>query len=1156
MPEYLSPGVYVEEIDTGSKPIEGVSTSTAGVIGVAERGPVNWPMLVTSFGEYTRLFGEYLPSTVFSNTHGAHHYLPHAVEGFFNNGGKRLYVTRVLDTAGARAARFQLHDRGSLTSGFTMLLRGAQETTGTLASGNPLYVVNLASLTTGAPLAAGQTIRLDDGSASEYFTVNNVGAAAGLQNAVVLDFPLFRSHVPPAAAALESFNRNVLNGAAIALTANVARNAATVSISGVAADIQAIVVGSLLEFAGTGVGNQVLEYRFVRTVIPISGISSRLTFDAPLAMDHPSASTAVNNLSLQPADIVTPAVLDRAANAGDRSASLTVANPFAAGDLLAFNRTDPNNREVRRAGNLAAFQIAGSTAEATPGSNTYPAGSLIEVFTLTDDGRQVTGLPGASQATLNDVVVIGGISLLAPGVRIQLDVGAPMETLIVQSVNIATGDVTFTTPLGAHVAPFPAVPEFMMKRLTADAQAGSSVLALNNRQTLNVDDILRIGDAPTEEYGVIAAIPNRAASVLDPDPGIVVLTTPLTQARLGPAGATPGENARRQGVAALNPAKAPGVVEFDMAGGETLMVASEGAGAYVAGDHIRVTPPSGVASFHRVASAVAALAPQPATVTAPLQARHGAGSAIHERRPLIDVEALDMGEWGDRLRLSIQDEPQGLVSRTTLTFNAPPTQIRLASAAGVESGTILELIDGAGNPVLGLLKVEFVDRAANYLIHLALPGLQAQHLAAIAASLTPLPVRSREFQLTVRLLHQPDTARPPRDEIVIGSETFRNLSMDPRHSRYIQKVIGLIGGLPLRLEDHRPEGESNYIRVRDLGTPAELLQPRLGPEPLIDILPSGQERPARHPLSGGSDSVATMDDVIYVGADNAQPELRTGLFSFQNIDDISLVAAPGRVSPVMQGALIDHCELMRYRFAVLDGPPPPNDSLNSVQFQRQQFDTKYAAIYYPWMLIPEPFPLNANDVPDFPIPPSGHMLGIYARTDIDRGVHKAPANEVVRGVLGLQRIVNKGEQDILNPYPVNINVIRDFRHNNRGIRVWGGRVITSDSDFKYVNVRRLLIFVEKSIDLGLQWVVFEPNAEPLWARVVRSISNFLTVVWRNGALEGTKREEAFFVKCDRTTMTQTDIDSGRLIVVIGVAAVKPAEFVIVRIGLWTAHSDE
>lgn len=247
---------------------------------------------------------------------------------------------------------------------------------------------------------------------------------------------------------------------------------------------------------------------------------------------------------------------------------------------------------------------------------------------------------------------------------------------------------------------------------------------------------------------------------------------------------------------------------------------------------------------------------------------------------------------------------------------------------------------------------------------------------------------------------------------------------------------------------------------------------------------------------------------------------------------------------------------MRYRFAVLDGPPPPADSIPDVQAQRQQFDTKYAALYHPWLHTIDPFPAGPIVRQDYPIPPSGHMLGIYARTDIERGVHKAPANEVVRGVNGLQRLLNKEQHDILNPYPVNINVIRDFRNNNRGIRVYGGRVITSDSDWKYVNVRRLMIFVENSIDRGLQWVVFEPNAEPLWARVRRSISNFLTLVWRNGALEGTKPEEAFFVKCDRTTMTQTDIDSGRLICVIGIAPVKPAEFVIVRIGLWTAHADE
>ena len=144
--------------------------------------------------------------------------------------------------------------------------------------------------------------------------------------------------------------------------------------------------------------------------------------------------------------------------------------------------------------------------------------------------------------------------------------------------------------------------------------------------------------------------------------------------------------------------------------------------------------------------------------------------------------------------------------------------------------------------------------------------------------------------------------------------------------------------------------------------------------------------------------------------------------------------------------------------------------------QRQQFDTKYAALYHPWLLIPDPYPVNLSQIADYPIPPSGHMVGIYARTDIERGVHKAPANEVVRGITGLQRILNKEQHDILNPYPVNINVIRDFRDNNRGIRVYGGRIITSDSDWKYVNVRRLLIFIEASIDRGLQWVVFEPNA--------------------------------------------------------------------------------
>jgi phage tail sheath protein FI len=423
-------------------------------------------------------------------------------------------------------------------------------------------------------------------------------------------------------------------------------------------------------------------------------------------------------------------------------------------------------------------------------------------------------------------------------------------------------------------------------------------------------------------------------------------------------------------------------------------------------------------------------------------------------------------------------------------------------------------------------------------------------------------MRSREFRLSVFWYAPPDPAAPTRTEPVAPAEVFRNLSMDVRHSRYFQAAIGDTAA-PLRLSDHRPEGDSWYIRVhdpaQDLAEPARttaLQSLRLGPETLVDVLPSGRTRPARLELAGGDDSIATLTDARYIGMDAPDPEDRTGLFCLRNIEDISMIATPGRTSAAVQGALIEQCESLRYRFAVLDGPPPPGDTISDVQSQRQQFDTKYAALYHPWLLIPNPFPGTPGSSADYPVPPAGHLLGVYARTDIDRGVHKAPANEVVFGITGLQRILNREQQEVLNPYPANINVIRDFRNASRGIRVYGGRVITSDSDWKYVNVRRLVIFIEASLNRGLQWVVFEPNAEPLWARVRRSIANFLALVWRNGALEGTKPEEAFFVKCDRTTMTQTDIDSGRLICVVGVAPVKPAEFVIVRIGLWTANADQ
>jgi phage tail sheath protein FI len=221
---------------------------------------------------------------------------------------------------------------------------------------------------------------------------------------------------------------------------------------------------------------------------------------------------------------------------------------------------------------------------------------------------------------------------------------------------------------------------------------------------------------------------------------------------------------------------------------------------------------------------------------------------------------------------------------------------------------------------------------------------------------------------------------------------------------------------------------------------------------------------------------------------------------------------------------------------------------SSVTNLRPPDDDKYSAFYYPWIRVYDPISRSKPL-----IPPTGHVAGIFARTDIERGVHKAPANEVVRGALDLEFPVTTTMQDILNPRGV--NCIRDFRPDRRGIRLWGARTMSSDGEWKYVNVRRLFLFLEESIDEGTQWVVFEPNDEPLWARVRRTIENFLIRVWRNGALMGTTQDEAFFVKCDRTTMTQDDIDNGRLICLIGIAPVKPAEFVIFRFFQKTADAE-
>jgi phage tail sheath protein FI len=263
--------------------------------------------------------------------------------------------------------------------------------------------------------------------------------------------------------------------------------------------------------------------------------------------------------------------------------------------------------------------------------------------------------------------------------------------------------------------------------------------------------------------------------------------------------------------------------------------------------------------------------------------------------------------------------------------------------------------------------------------------------------------------------------------------------------------------------------------------------------------------------------------------------------------DVALVYAPGVTDQVTLTPIINHCEDWRFRFAVIDCPKGQADPGQVEPRVNLQRDTKYAAFYYPWISISDPS-TGARKL----VPPGGHVLGLYARTDDAVGVFKSPANDTLRGALDLEFVITDGDQDQLNPRGA--NAIRNFP--GRGILVWGARTMTANSLWKYISVRRLFIFLERSIYEGTQWVVFEPNDQRLWARVTDSIRLFLRTQWRAGALFGAREQDAFFVTCDQTTMTQDDILNGRLICEIGIAPVRPAEFVIFRIFQNTAEAQQ
>ncbi len=501
----------------------------------------------------------------------------------------------------------------------------------------------------------------------------------------------------------------------------------------------------------------------------------------------------------------------------------------------------------------------------------------------------------------------------------------------------------------------------------------------------------------------------------------------------------------------------------------------------------------------------------------------GAKCSATSGSAVLKFTAANPGEWGDRLRVTITPASK---AKTQALEAIDDRSVRVKSCDGFTAGDVVEFYDGR------TLSHNRVKSAIDGVLSFEEPiGCDI-----VDTNLLPKKViKTCEFNVSVRFED--------------AEETYLNVSLNESASSYIaarmqksELVTVEVGKVPAQPAAQAPAEKKDDKKdekapaVAPAAKAAGVMPPYKAVGGVGESLSLG--------FSGGSDgNIGGTKASDYMGSDNG-PGKRTGIQAFLENAQVSIMAVPGVTDSDVQLALVAHCENTKSRFAVLD-IPLDKKKVGDVLDHRNMFDTSYAALYHPWLEVFDPLARKSSYMP-----PSGAMVGIYARTDTERGVQKAPANEVVRGCTGLSCPYNEGEQDILNPQGVNL--IRSF--TGRGIRVWGARTASSNPLWKYINVRRLFIFVEESLKANTNWVVFEPNSEALWGRVQRTIELFLSSMWRSGALAGTSPGEAFFVNIGRSTMTQDDIDNGRLICNIGIAPVKPAEFVIFRITQHTVES--
>lgn len=475
------------------------------------------------------------------------------------------------------------------------------------------------------------------------------------------------------------------------------------------------------------------------------------------------------------------------------------------------------------------------------------------------------------------------------------------------------------------------------------------------------------------------------------------------------------------------------------------------------------------------------------------------GVCAKSSNKVLDISAKNPGAWGDDIRINAAPSSKAKTQILEVLDTDAGKRYIVKNGAGFNAGDVVAFNDGES-----VVYNKVVKNQGNILT------LENElDDSCVDKELIPTKVLTTcEFSLDVRY-----------GDVV---EVYDNLNFNINTPNYVDKKLS----------------KSDLINVSYIGEEGDAIQSP------FEMVAGADKAVATLVLSGGKDgSAENISAADFIGEDGGAGH-RTGIQSFLDNDSVAIIAVPGVTDPNVQLTLVAHCENLGSRFAVLDMPREMRKVEDLIN-HRDIFDSPYAAMYHPWLSVFDPL-----DKKNIAVPPSGSILGIYARTDTTRGVHKAPANEVVRGCVGLDSQFTKGEQDILNPK--GINLIRSFP--GQGIRVWGARTACSNPSWRYVNVRRLFIFIEESIRANTNWAVFEPNDEVLWTRVQRTIRVFLEGLWRGGSLSGTSPEEAFFVNIGHDTMTQDDIDNGRLVCVIGVAPVKPAEFVIFRISQRTADS--